>query len=159
MELDFIRNLADIMKDTGLEELEYKEDTYSILLKKRASTIVDEAVDATNRKHIEKNNQEIVNEINFEKQNKYKVEEIEDGNTSEITSTMIGTFYMAPSPDEEAFVRVVDIVKKGQVVCIIESMKLMNEVRSPFDCEILELLVDNQDIVEFGQALFKVKEV
>ena len=159
MELDFIRNLADIMKDTGLEELEYKEDTYSILLKKRASTIVDEAVDATNRKHIEKNNQEIVNEINFEKQNKYKVEEIEDGNTSEITSTMIGTFYMAPSPDEEAFVRVGDIVKKGQVVCIIESMKLMNEVRSPFDCEILELLVDNQDIVEFGQALFKVKEV
>src|SRR3712207_1307690 len=159
MELDFIRNLADIMKDTGLEELEYKEDTYSILLKKRASTIVDEAVDATNRKHIEKNKQEIVNEINFEKQNKYKVEEIEDGNTSEITSTMIGTFYMAPSPDEEAFVRVGDIVKKGQVVCIIESMKLMNEVRSPFDCEILELLVDNQDIVEFGQALFKVKEV
>jgi|SRR3712207_2934455 len=159
MELDFIRSLADIMKDKGLEELEYKEDTSSILLKNKTSIVVDDRVGAINGRDREENNQKIVNEINFEEQNKYKVEDIEDGITSEITSTMIGTFYMAPSPDEDAFVRVGDIVKKGQVVCIIESMKLMNEVKAPFDCEILELLVDNQDIVEFGQALFKVKEV
>src|SRR3712207_5217511 len=97
-------------KDKGLEELEYKEDTSSILLKNKTSIVVDDRVGAINGRDREENNQKIVNEINFEEQNKYKVEDIEDGITSEITSTMIGTFYMAPSPDEDAFVRVGDIV-------------------------------------------------
>ena len=75
----------------------------------------------------------------------------------EIKSPMVGTFYASSSPDKEAFVKVGDKVKKGQVVCIVEAMKLMNEIESEFDGEIVEICVNNQEMVEYGKTLFKVK--
>lgn len=78
-------------------------------------------------------------------------------NCNIIKSPMVGTFYASSSPDSQAFVKVGDKVKKGQVVCIVEAMKLMNEIESEFDGEITEICINNQDIVEFGTPLFKVK--
>ena len=78
-------------------------------------------------------------------------------NLKEIKSPMVGTFYASSSPDKEPFVKVGDKVKKGQVVCIVEAMKLMNEIESEFDGEIVEICVKNEDIVEYGKTLFKVK--
>lgn len=83
----------------------------------------------------------------------------EMSSVSYINSSMIGTFYSKPSPDENCFVKVGDIVSKGDTVCVIESMKLINELKSSCDCEILEILVNDEDIVEFGQKLFKVREI
>ncbi len=74
-----------------------------------------------------------------------------------IVSPMVGTFYVSPSPDKPAFVKVGDKVKKGQTVCIIEAMKLMNEIESEFDGEIVKILVENEQMIEFGQPLFAVK--
>ncbi len=76
-----------------------------------------------------------------------------------ITSPIVGTFYSAPAPDVPAFVRVGDQVKSGQTVCILEAMKLMNEIQSEFACEIEAVLVSNEQKVEYGQPLFRVKKL
>jgi acetyl-CoA carboxylase biotin carboxyl carrier protein len=76
-----------------------------------------------------------------------------------ITSPIVGTFYSAPSPDAPAFVKVGDHVKNGQTVCILEAMKLMNEIQAEYDCEIEAVLVSNEQKVEYGQPLFRVKKV
>ena len=76
-----------------------------------------------------------------------------------IKSPMVGTFYEAPSPDSPPYARVGDKVRAGQVVCIVEAMKIMNEIQAEFDCEILEVLVENGQAVEFDTPLFKVKRV
>ena len=80
-----------------------------------------------------------------------------DANVKTITSPLVGTFYAAPSPDDAPFVSVGDTVKKGQVIGIVEAMKLMNEIESEHDGVITEIMVNNGDMVEYGQILIKVK--
>lgn len=79
------------------------------------------------------------------------------GCCKKIVSPMVGTFYVSSSPDKPAFVKIGDKVKKGQTICIIEAMKLMNEIESEHDGEIAEILVDNEEMVEYGQPLFLIK--
>lgn len=79
----------------------------------------------------------------------------EEGNV--IKSPMVGTFYSKPSPDADSYVSVGDNVKKGDVLCIIEAMKLMNEIESEFDGEIVEILVEDGESVEYGKPLFRIK--
>ena len=74
-----------------------------------------------------------------------------------LTSPMVGTFYRAPSPGADPFVKVGDTVKKGQVVCIIEAMKLLNEVEADMDGTVKEVCVGNGQPVEFGQSLFIIE--
>ncbi|MCT8139224.1 acetyl-CoA carboxylase biotin carboxyl carrier protein (plasmid) [Anaerobacillus sp. CMMVII] len=74
-----------------------------------------------------------------------------------ITSPMVGTFYAAPSPDAPAFVKSGDLVKNDTVVCIVEAMKLMNELEAEVNGEIVEVLVENGQLVEYGQPLFLVR--
>ena len=76
--------------------------------------------------------------------------------TREIKSPMVGVFYAAPSPDAKPFVEVGSKVKKGDVVCIVEAMKLMNEITAEFDGEVVDICVHNGDVVEYGQTLFKL---
>ena len=77
---------------------------------------------------------------------------------TDITSPMVGTFYRAAAPGEEPFVEVGNTVKVGQTICILEAMKIMNEIESEFDAEIVEILVENGTPVEFGQVLMRVKQ-
>jgi len=77
---------------------------------------------------------------------------------TEITSPMVGTFYRAAAPGDEPFVEVGNKVKVGQTICILEAMKLMNEIESEFNAEIVEILVENGTPVEFGQVLMRVKQ-
>jgi len=77
---------------------------------------------------------------------------------TEITSPMVGTFYRAAAPGEEPFIEVGSNVKVGQTICILEAMKLMNEIESEFNAEIIEILVENGTPVEFGQVLMRVKQ-
>jgi len=78
-------------------------------------------------------------------------------NLKEITSPMVGTFYSAPAPDADTFVNVGQAVSVGQTVCIVEAMKLMNEIGSDFSGKIREILVENGEPVEYGQPLFRVE--
>ena len=74
-----------------------------------------------------------------------------------LTSPMVGTFYLKPSPNAKPYVEVGKQVKKGDVLCIIEAMKLMNEIESDVDGEIVEICYNDEDLVEYGSVLFKIK--
>ena len=80
-------------------------------------------------------------------------------NCEYILSPMVGTFYEAPSPDSPPFVKVGDIVKKGQTLAILEAMKIMNELEADFDCKIVDILVKNGQAVEYDMPLFAVERV
>ena len=80
-----------------------------------------------------------------------------DGNVAYVTSPFVGTFYRAPSPDMSPFVDVGTRIKKGQVLCIVEAMKLMNEIESEIEGAIVQILVENGQAVEYGEPLFKIK--
>jgi acetyl-CoA carboxylase biotin carboxyl carrier protein len=80
-----------------------------------------------------------------------------DDNLSTFTSPMVGTFYRKPSPDDPEFIKVGETVKKGDVLCIIEAMKVMNEIQAEESGEVVEILVEDSNSVEFGQALFKIR--
>ena len=77
---------------------------------------------------------------------------------TDITSPMVGTFYRAAAPGEDPFVEIGSNIKVGQTICILEAMKLMNEIESEFNAEIIEILVENGTPVEFGQVLMRVKQ-
>lgn len=87
--------------------------------------------------------------------NEQKQEKLEDGNI--VKSPMVGTFYLKPSPDSEPYVEVGQKVKQGEVLCIVEAMKLMNEIESEFDGEVKEILVKDGEPVEYGKPLFVIK--
>ena len=72
---------------------------------------------------------------------------------------MVGTFYAAPSPDSPPFVKAGDTVRKGQTLCILEAMKIMNELEAEFDCKILEVLVEDGEPVEYDKPLFRVERL
>ena len=83
--------------------------------------------------------------------------ENQEENFKVVKSPMVGTFYASSSPEKAPFVKIGDKVHKGQVLCIVEAMKLMNEIESEFDGEIVEICVKNEDVVEYGTPLFKIK--
>jgi acetyl-CoA carboxylase biotin carboxyl carrier protein len=85
-----------------------------------------------------------------------KAKPAETGNL--ITSPFVGTFYRAPAPESPPFTDVGQSVRKGQVVCIVEAMKLMNEIESEFDGKVVEILVKNSEHVEYGQPLFRIEK-
>lgn len=85
-----------------------------------------------------------------------KIKEI-DESLKIVTSPMVGTFYAKPSPDAKDFVEIGTKVKKGETLCIIEAMKLMNEIESEYDGEIAEILVKDGEMVDYGKPLFKIK--
>ena len=114
---------------------------------KPAETTAAESVEET----------EAVEETTEEDAEETEAEDAED--ETYITSPIVGTFYSAPSPEAKAFVKVGDRVKAGQTVCILEAMKLMNEIESDFDCEIEAVLASNEQKIEYGQPLFKVKKL
>jgi acetyl-CoA carboxylase biotin carboxyl carrier protein len=76
-----------------------------------------------------------------------------------ITSPMVGTLYSSPSPDSPPFVKVGDKVKRGDVLCILEAMKIMNELEAEYDCKILDILVGNGEAVEYGKPLFVIERI
>ena len=95
------------------------------------------------------------NEISKESEENISVE---DSDLTVITSPMVGTYYSKPSPDSKEFVSCGDNITKGKVLCIIEAMKLMNEIESEFNGTVVECLIKDGDMVEYGQPLFKIKE-
>ncbi len=76
-----------------------------------------------------------------------------------VTAPLVGTFYAAPSPDAPPFVSVGKKLKKGDAMCILEAMKMLNEVPAPCDCEVLEVLAENDTLMSFGQSLFRIRAI
>ena len=150
MEYDKIKQLMEDMGKSNIEELEIEfPEGMKISMKKTVAVApVQQQVVAQQPTNIP-----VVQSI----QTTQPVEEEPKEEYKEIKSPMVGTFYSKPSPDKEAFVKVGDKVKKGQVVCIIEAMKLMNEIEAEFDGEVVEVCLNDGDAVEYGKPLFKLK--
>ena len=87
------------------------------------------------------------------------IAEKENANLITIKSPMIGTFYRSPSPDKDPFVKVGDTFSKGNVLCVIEAMKLFNEIESEFDGKVVKVLIDDATPVEYDQPLFLIEKV
>lgn len=150
MNYEDIKKLIDDMGTANIDELKIEfPEGMKISMKKNvnkeivATTVQPQASIPTIQVNTENN---VIKEEKTCEEN-YKV----------IKSPMVGTFYSSPAPDKDSFVKVGDNIKKGQVVCIVEAMKLMNEIESEFDGEIVEVCVNNGDVVEYGMPLFKIK--
>ena len=149
MEYDKIKQLMEDMGKSNIEELEIEfPEGMKISMKKNVAVVPAQQVVAQQSTNIP-----VVQSI----QTTQPVQEEPKEEYKEIKSPMVGTFYSKPSPDKEAFVKVGDKVKKGQVVCIIEAMNLMNEIEAEFDGEVVEVCLNDGDAVEYGKPLFKLK--
>ena len=148
MEYEKIKQLMEDMGNSKLTTLDIDfPDGTKISMKKEEKQVIVEKLPTKEGKKAEKLE---VNEVKQEDK-----ENISIGNV--VKSPMVGTFYAKPSPDSEAFVTVGQKVKKGEVLCIIEAMKLMNEIESEFDGEITQILVKDEETVEYGKPLFVIK--
>ncbi|MBI4686756.1 MAG: acetyl-CoA carboxylase biotin carboxyl carrier protein [Nitrospirae bacterium] len=143
MELDEIKQLMDLLKDTDVTELQVERDGAKIKIK-REKFISSWEIPAT-AKHVTAPE---VKEIK---------EEAPETRLLTVSSPIVGIFYRSPSPEAPSFVDAGSTVKKGQVLCIIEAMKLMNEIESDVDGTISKILVENGQPVEYGEPLFLIE--
>ena len=150
MEFENLVKLIQAVSDSELTQFSYEEKGVSLTMKKekKERIIAVENAAAPQVPIVEVNG----NPVNLESTNR---ETSLDGNV--VKSPLVGTFYVSPSPEEEPFVKVGDTVSKGQVLGIVEAMKLMNEIESDFDGVVEAILVKNEEVVEYGQPLFRIK--
>ena len=152
-----IRDLIDFISNSGLDEVNIETQEFKIAVKKNSpiiNTITEVPVTATSTPKVADTTAAIPASTVTTASEKKEPQEI--NNYIEIKSPMIGSFYITPSPDAEPFVKVGDSVKVGQTVCIIEAMKLFNEIESEYSGTIVKILVENASPVEFDQPLFLV---
>ncbi|HFJ9438291.1 MULTISPECIES: acetyl-CoA carboxylase biotin carboxyl carrier protein [Bacillus] len=155
-----VRELIKLIDSSNIDEFEYKKDGTTIKMKKRGNEVV--AVQAPVTKQavppvapVEVETTVAAAQVEVPKQEEKKA--VQNENLHKITSPMVGTFYSSSSPDTPAYVSVGDRVSKDSIVCIVEAMKLFNEIDADVDGEIVEILVNNGQLVEYGQPLFLVK--
>jgi acetyl-CoA carboxylase biotin carboxyl carrier protein len=146
MDIRKIKTLIEMLEASNLNEIEVSQGEESVRISKSSGemkVLQDSNIGINNEpQSINKiDNNQIENEIK--------------GN--QVTSPIVGTFYRKPSPDKEPFVKVGDIVNKGDVLCIIEAMKMMNEIKSEFDGKISSIEVDDGQPVEFGQTIIVIE--
>lgn len=154
MNFNEIKELIDIIDKSTLSYIDLDLDGCHIELDKTSGSRRDKSQD---KEIVNVVKQEAVKEITATA-SKEKAEVLNDAKKEGkfIKSPIVGTFYSSPSPEKDSFVTVGSKINKGDVVCIIESMKLMNEIESDFSGEIAEVLVEDGAVVEYGQELFKV---
>ena len=157
MELDKIITLIKTVSDSNLTQFSLEEGNLKISMKTDKQTKVISAP-VIPLPTAEKSVPSAVISAAEEVQ---KAEVLVGGETEPegnvVKSPLVGTFYNAPSPEAEAFVKPGDTVKKGQVLGIVEAMKLMNEIESEFDGVVKQVLVENEQVVEYGQPLFVIQ--
>ncbi len=139
MELENILKLIDKVSASGLTEFTMEEGNLQLSMKKEEMPVknVTTSVEVKGAENVPTPVME------------------EEGN--QVTSPLVGTFYLAPSPDAVPFVNIGDTVKKGQTLGIIEAMKLMNEIECEYDGVVADVLVKNGEMVEYGQPLFVIR--
>ncbi|MCM8791748.1 MAG: acetyl-CoA carboxylase biotin carboxyl carrier protein [Candidatus Omnitrophica bacterium] len=146
MNIKEIKEMINLMNENNLTELEIEREGMRIKIKKSAANEIISSVIT------DKPSQKLP--IKLQEESTLPPSVI---NTIEIKSPMVGTFYRAPSPEAPPYVEIGSIIEPGQVICIIEAMKLMNEIKSEIKGKIVEILVENAEPVEFGQPLFLVE--
>lgn len=169
LKIQEIRELIKLLDKSSVDELTYEEDGAKIKLKKNQASVQKQIV-ATEQAEVKTTEapkveaapaaappkMEAAPQVQEEKEAAPKAE-VNDENLHKIVSPMVGTFYEAPNPESGPYVKAGDKVSNDSIVCIVEAMKLFNEIEAEVEGEIVEVLVKNGELVEYGQPLFLVK--
>lgn len=171
MDYKNIQELIKTVSDSQLTSFEIETEGIRIKMEKKEEQVVVERIsapvssatsvinDSLNRESIATNQmseEKIQSNIASTIENEARI--IPEENLFVVKSPIVGTMYSSPSDEAQNFVKVGSLVKKGDTLCILEAMKLMNEIESEVDGEIVEVLVLNEDMVEYGQPLFKIRK-
>ncbi len=149
MKVKEIQDIINFIKKTDLDDVSIETENYKIRVKKN-NTVVSEI------KKNKSTSTQVPEPIKTEVEKVIKTEEKESSKNLIVKSPMIGTFYRSPNPESDPFVSEGDNIKVGQKVCIIEAMKLFNDIESEVSGKIVKILVDDNSPVEFDQPLFEV---
>jgi acetyl-CoA carboxylase biotin carboxyl carrier protein len=145
LDLDILKDIIQILKDEDLSEICIEQNDIKIKVKQN----INQAAIATQGAAIMATDAE----TSHLPENEIVAEEL-----AVITAPMVGTFYRASSSDSEAYVDVGDKIKAGQVICVIDAMKLMNEITTDIDGEVVEILLEDGQAVEYDQAIFRIRQ-
>ncbi len=147
MEFENVKELIKIFDDSSLSRLKFNQDGASITLEKGSAK--EEIIYA--EPQVISEPKEAISKVITEKN------ELKSGDY--IKSPMVGSFYSAPNPGADVFAKAGDRVSKGQTLCILEAMKIMNEIEAEFDCKILEVLVEDGQAIEYDMPLFSIERI
>ena len=149
MNLKEIKELIDLIQKSGIEELDLEKAGVRIRIKKPHVHPVRESLPLQTppTPSVPKTPQTVPSS---------EGEQVDQTGLVTLTSPVVGTFYLAPAPDADPYSELGSFVKKGQILCVIEAMKLMNEIESEADGQIMEILIENGQAVEYGQPLFRI---
>ena len=154
MDLNLIKKLIKILETSSITDLEIEENDFRIKIAKKIRTVSSE--DHSRFIHHVSSDPEHSNiEVQVEK--KQGQEDGAEKNQHIIRSPIVGTFYRAPAPDADSYIQVGDLVTLGSVLCIVEAMKLMNEIESDVSGKVIKILAENGKPVEFNQPLFLIQ--
>ena len=142
MNIKKIKELVDLMNQNDLVEVEVEQEGMKVKLSKKGHAALEQAVPPRPSPVIPQTESPPV--------------EVKK-NVKAVKSPMVGTFYRSPAPDADPYIEIGDVVKKGDVLCIVEAMKLMNEIKAEFGGKIVEISAENAEPVEFDQPLFLIE--
>ena len=145
-----IQDLVEILTEQNLTEIEVERKDLRIRVRRDVVSSVASPVPVVSSAPVER---AVTPQVTIESP------EIENSHLLTVTSPIVGTFYRSPSPDADAYVEENDIVSKGQVLCIVEAMKLMNEIECETDGRLVKVLVESGSAVEYGQPLFLIDPI
>ena len=154
MKFDEIKELIRIFGKSKLDKIQIKQKDFEIEMEKGGEVVT---VAAAPQAVASAPAQAAAPAPTVEEKTKQESEKKIEGEV--ITSPMVGTLYSSPSPDSPPFVKVGDTVRRGDVLCILEAMKIMNELEAEYDCKILDILAENGEAVEYGKPLFVVERL
>ncbi len=148
-----VKELISIINNSVLTNFELTMDNVSVKMSKNKDVMISQATEQNNvaTAPIQIQKTEVSVPVISEE------EKPVDQSGNIVKSPIVGTFYAAPASDKPSFVKVGDKVKEGDTLCIVEAMKIMNEIPSPYTGEIAEIYVKNEELVEYGQPLFRIK--
>lgn len=152
MELKELQEIINTMSESKLSSLEIQWEGVTIKMKKDGSEAAHlETIKAPVQEAIRDSASDAAEEVN-------EIKVKSDENLYIVKSPMVGTFYTSPGEGKDSFINAGDKVKKGQTLCIIEAMKLMNEIECDVDGEVVEVIAKNGEMVEYGESLIKIKQ-
>lgn len=153
MDIRKVKKLIEMLEESNLEEIEIQEGEESVrLVKNKPNNLLS-------NQPVYTESIQTIEDRPAEKSKEESEEPAEDEDSGDlINSPMVGTFYASASPGSKPFVSVGDHVNEGDVVCIVEAMKMMNEIKSEFSGEVLSINVENSQPVEYGQTLFEISK-
>jgi acetyl-CoA carboxylase biotin carboxyl carrier protein len=154
IDLEFLQSLIRALDESGLDSVELERGGTRVRLSKTPPPVVPSAPAAAVPEEVVR---EAPTQASSEAPPAGEDGEVSPSNLAEIVSPMVGTFYRAPAPDAPPYVEEGDRVSRGETICVIEAMKLMNELEADVSGTIVEVCVDNAEPVEYGQVLFRVE--